>query len=91
MGPGIANLLNIAQACDASVTKASVNGLRYGDFKKRVTEAVISRLEPIQKRYREVTAEPAYIDAILTRGREHVLPIAQDTVRKAKAAMGLYV
>jgi tryptophanyl-tRNA synthetase len=91
MGPGIANLLTIAQACDSSITKESVNGLRYGDFKKRVTEAVISRLEPIQKRYREVTADPAYIDSILTRGKDHVLPIAQDTVRKAKAAMGLYV
>jgi tryptophanyl-tRNA synthetase len=91
MGPGVANLLTIAQACDASVTKESVNGLRYGDFKKRVTEAVIARLEPIQQRYREVTADPSYIDSILTRGKEHVLPIAQDTVRKAKAAMGLYV
>jgi tryptophanyl-tRNA synthetase len=56
-----------------------------------VTEAVIARLEPIQKRYRAVTADPAYIDGILARGKEHVLPIAQDTVRKAKAAMGLYV
>ena len=91
MGPGVANLLAIAQACDASVTTESVNGLRSGDFKKRVTEAVIARLEPIQKRYRAVTADPAYIDGILARGKEHVLPIAQDTVRKAKAAMGLYV
>jgi tryptophanyl-tRNA synthetase len=91
MGPGIANLLTIAQACDSSVTKESVNGMRYGDFKKRVAEAVIARLEPIQKRYREVTADPAYIDGILTRGREHVLPIAEDTVRKVKSAMGLYV
>jgi tryptophanyl-tRNA synthetase len=91
MGPGIANLLTIAQACDPSFTKESVNGLRYGDFKKRVTEAVIARLEPIQIRYREVTADPAYIDGILTRGKQHVLPIAQDTVRKVKAAMGLYV
>jgi len=91
MGPGVANLLTIAQACDPSFTKESVNGLRYGDFKKRVAEAVIARLEPIQKRYREVTADPAYIDRILERGREHVLPMAQDTVRKVKAAMGLYV
>jgi tryptophanyl-tRNA synthetase len=91
MGPGVENLLTIAQACDSSVTKESVNGLRYGDFKKRVTEAVISRLEPIQKRYKEVTADPAYLDGILARGREHVLPIAEDTVRKVKSAMGLYV
>jgi tryptophanyl-tRNA synthetase len=91
MGPGIANLLTIAQACDNSFTKESVNGLRYGDFKKRVAEAVIGRLEPLQRRYREVTADPAYIEGILARGREHVLPMAEDTIRKVKVAMGLYV
>jgi tryptophanyl-tRNA synthetase len=91
MGAGIANLLTIAQACDSSITKENVNGLRYGDFKKRVTEAVIGRLEPIQRRYREVTADPAYLNQVLARGREHVLPIAEDTIRKVKAAMGLYV
>ena len=91
MGPGIANLFTIAQACDNYFSKESVNGMRYGDFKKRVAEAVIARLEPLQRRYREVTADPAYIAGILARGREHVLPIAEDTIRKVKAAMGLYV
>ena len=91
MGAGIANLLSIAQACDGSVTKESVAGMRYGDFKKRVAEAVIARLEPIQQRYREITADPGYIDQVLKRGRDHVIPIAEDTMRKAKRAMGLYV
>jgi tryptophanyl-tRNA synthetase len=91
MGAGIANLLTIAQACDGSITKEMVDGMRYGDFKKRVAEAVIARLEPIQQRYREVTADPGYIDEILARGRAYVLPIVEDTVRKVKAAMGLYV
>src|SRR6201996_1509282 len=52
MGPGIANLLAIAQACDPSITKERVAGMRYGEFKKLVGEAVIARLEPIQQRYR---------------------------------------
>jgi tryptophanyl-tRNA synthetase len=91
MGPGIANLLTIAQACDASVTKQSVAGMRYGDFKKRVAEVVIAQLAPIQQRYREVTADPAFIEAVLSQGRARVLPIAEDTVQKAKGAMGLYI
>jgi tryptophanyl-tRNA synthetase len=91
MGAGVANLLSIGQACDATITAESVAGLRYGDFKKRIAEAVITRLEPIQKRYREVTADPAYIDGVLRRGREHVLPFSEDTLRRVKAAMGLYV
>jgi tryptophanyl-tRNA synthetase len=91
MGAGIANLFTIAQACDPSITKGNVAGMRYGDFKKLVAEAVIARLEPIQQRYREITAEPSYIDSILTAGRDRVLPIAENTIRKAKQAMGLYV
>lgn len=91
IGPGIANLLAMAQACDASITRESVDGMRYGDFKKRVADAVIARLEPIQKRFHEITAEASYIDRVLTEGRDRVLPIAADTVRKTKRAMGLYV
>jgi tryptophanyl-tRNA synthetase len=91
MGPGVQNLLTIGEACDASITKESVAGMRYGDFKKRVAEVVIARLEPIQRRYREITAEPLYLDEVLKRGREHVLPISEDTVRKVKDAMGVYV
>ncbi len=91
MGLGIANLFTIGHACDPSLTKESVAGMRYGDFKKRIATAVIARLEPIQQRYREITAEPSYIDAVLRRGRDHVIPIADDTLRKTKRAMGLYV
>lgn len=91
MGPGIANLLTIAHACDPAVTRESVAGLRYGDFKKRVAEAVISRLEPIQARYREITADRSYIDDVLREGRQRVMPIAEDTVQTVKRAMGLYV
>jgi tryptophanyl-tRNA synthetase len=91
MGPGVANLLTIAEACDPSFTKAQAAGLRYGDFKKKVAEIVIARLEPIQERYRQVTSDPAYIDSVLAEGRERVLPLAQETVRRTKSAMGLYV
>ena len=91
MGAGIGNLFTIGHACDPSVTKESVAGLRYGDFKKRIASAVIARLEPIQQRYREITADASYIDTVLGRGRDHVTPIAEGTLRKAKVAMGLYV
>ncbi len=90
MSPGVANLLAMGEACDPSITKETVAGLRYGDFKKCVTEAVIARLEPMQGRYKQFTADPAYIDSILREGRHRVLPIAEDTVNKTKAAMGLY-
>lgn len=91
MSPGIANLLTIAQACDPSFTPQLAAGMRYGEFKKRVAEAVIAQLEPIQQRYREITADALYLDRVLQQGRERVLPLAQATICKAKRAMGLYV
>ncbi len=91
MGPGISNLLTIAHACDPAITKETVAGMRYGDFKKRAAEAVIARLEPIRRRFREVTADPSYLDSVLARGKDRVAPIAADTIQKTKRAMGLYV
>jgi tryptophanyl-tRNA synthetase len=93
MGPGVANLLSIYQAfgevSDDSI-KAEFAGLRYGDLKKRVTDMVVAKLEPMQQRYREITRDPAYLDGILREGAEAVIPIANATVRLAKERMGIY-
>jgi len=92
-GPGVRNLLAIFQAfteCSDQALRTQFSGMRYGDLKKTVAEAVIAALEPIQKRYREITAETGYIARVLEDGAEKVRPIANDTVRKVKKAMGLY-
>jgi tryptophanyl-tRNA synthetase len=64
--------------------------MRYGDLKKQVAEAVVAAIEPMQKRYREIAAEPGYIAKVLEEGAQRVTPLARDTVNKAKKAMGLY-
>jgi tryptophanyl-tRNA synthetase len=92
-GAGVRNLLAIFQAfteCSDDALRAQFSGMRYGDLKKTVAEAVIAALEPIQKRYREITAETGYIARVLEDGAEKVRPIANDTVHKVKRAMGLY-
>ncbi len=94
MGPGVENLLNIYQAFsndDAAAMQARFTGIRYGDLKKQVAEMVIAHLEPLQQRYREITADPAYIESILRQGAERVRPIAAQTVELTKQRMGLYV
>ncbi len=92
-GPGVLNLLSIYQAfsgeSDAAM-KARFTGMRYGDLKKQVAEMVIAHLEPFQQRYREITADPAYLADILRDGAERVAPIANSTVRTVKQRMGLY-
>jgi tryptophanyl-tRNA synthetase len=88
-GAGVRNLLTIYQAFTGSA--GNFSGMRYGDLKKTVAEAVVAALEPVQKRYREITADPGYIARVLEEGAARVTPIANDTVEKVKRAMGLYV
>ncbi len=93
MGPGVENLLAIYQAFDETSNddmRAKFSGMRYGDLKKTVAEMVISHLEPIQKRYKEITADPGYLASILEEGRARVAPIAEETVRLTKERMGVY-
>ncbi len=92
-GPGVLNLLSIYQAFSGETDdamKAKFTGMRYGDLKKQVAEMVVAHLEPFQQRYREITADPAYLAEILRDGADRVAPIANDTVRTVKQRMGLY-
>jgi tryptophanyl-tRNA synthetase len=59
-------------------------------LKKAVLEAVVAGLEPIQKRYAEITADPAYLNGVLREGAERVRPIAEKTTRLVRERMGIY-
>ena len=92
-GPGVLNLISIYQAFSGEpddAIKAKFAGLRYGDLKKQVAEMVIAHLEPLQQRYRQITAEPGYLASVLREGAERVAPIANATVDTVKQRMGLY-
>src|ERR1019366_4222867 len=83
-GPGVLNLLSIYQAFSGEpddTMQARFTGMRYGDLKKQVAEMAIAHLEPFQQRYREITADPAYLAAILREGAERVAPIANRNYR----------
>lgn len=92
-GAGVENLLNIHQAFTEwtdDQMRAHFEGMRYGDLKKTVAEAVVEGLAPIQQRYQEITADPGYVTGILKEGAERVMPIAKATVELTKKRMGLY-
>lgn len=93
LGAGVKNLLGIFQAftewSDQQV-QSHFTGMRYGDLKKQVAEAVVASLEPIQVRYQEIIAEKGYVASVLASGAERVTPVAKDTVNRVKHAMGLY-
>ncbi len=93
MGAGVANLISIFQAFSEwgdDQIRAHFSGVRYGDLKKQVADMVIAHLEPLQKRYREIIADPAYLAGVLREGAERVAPIANSTVDLVKRRMGLY-
>jgi tryptophanyl-tRNA synthetase len=93
MGPGVQNLLNIFHAFSGWTKEQMLGhftGLRYGDLKKQVAEMVVSKLEPIQERYREIASDPATLDRVLRDGAEAVTPIANSTVDLVKQRMGVY-
>jgi tryptophanyl-tRNA synthetase len=69
---------------------ARFTGMRYGDLKKQVAEMTIAKLEPLQARYREIAADPGYLDQILRDGADAVTPIANSTVELVKQRMGVY-
>jgi tryptophanyl-tRNA synthetase len=93
MGAGVRNLLSIYQAFTEwpdDQMKSHFAGMRYGDLKKQVAEAVVAAIEPMQQRYREITSDTGYVARVLEEGAAKVSPLAQDTVNKVKQAMGLF-
>ncbi len=94
LGPGVENLLNIFQAFgewSGDQMKSHFSGMRYGDLKKQVAEMVVSQIEPLQQRYREITSDPGYVSSVLRDGAARVSAIANSTVELTKRRMGLYV
>jgi tryptophanyl-tRNA synthetase len=93
LGSGVKNLLTMYQAFTGASDEQMhkhFGGMRYGDLKKEVAEAVVAGLEPIQKRYHEITAKHGYVARVLAEGAARLTPIADDTMRTVKKAMGLF-
>jgi len=89
--PGVANLLTIESAMGGESIEALVakyDGLRYGDFKAGVAEAVVNHLTPIQERYYDLIESPK-LDDILDSGAERANAIASATLKRMENAMGL--
>ena len=68
---------------------AHFEGKGYADLKRELADLLIETLRPIQKRYRQLTEDSGYLDGVLRQGAEKAAPIAEETLRRAKEAMGL--
>jgi len=70
--------------------RAHFAGMRYGDLKKQVAEAVISHLEPIQARLSRDRAEPGYIAGGVARGRRTRVAVGRRHGEQSAARDGIY-
>lgn len=83
--PGVTNLLDILLACGGSLTGLTT----YGALKKAVTDAVVATLEPVQRRYADLAADPAYVDEVYAAGAARCREVTEPVLAAATAAIGL--
>ena len=89
--PGLFNLLTIYQALSGrseEEIEARFQGKGYGDLKGELADLVIESLAPLQEKYREITADPHYLDGILEQGAGKASPVVERTMDRVRAVMG---
>ncbi len=86
------NLVGIYAALEDSSPQAVLDqhaGQGFGAFKPALADLAVSKLSPIRDRYEELREDKSTIDAILRDGAERAQALAQPTVDKTYAALGL--
>jgi tryptophanyl-tRNA synthetase len=88
---GVTNLidiLSVASGEPAEAIEATYDGGGYGRFKSDVAEAVVSVLEPIQTRYRELRDDPGELIRLLGMGAEKARETTAPTLEAMYERMG---
>lgn len=92
---GVANLLQFVELFQGTDKRKKYElsytneGIRYGDLKKELAEAIFKDLEPIQERRKALEADPEYVDKMMALGAKKSREIAEKTVEEVRAKMGL--
>ncbi len=89
---GVNNLLSIYCAITSKSIEDAVSefeGQGYGALKKTVAEAVIEELAPIQKKYKEICDDSAYLESVYKKGAEIAGAVAENTMKKVTEAIGM--
>lgn len=90
--PGVSNLIEIYSAVrklDFATVEHEFEGLRYGDLKQAVADAVVEFFAPVQAKYAELRADESALEQVLATGAEKAGEIAAATVADARQKMGL--
>ncbi|PKM56297.1 tryptophanyl-tRNA synthetase [Petrocella atlantisensis] len=88
---GIRNLIDIYCLSKDITTDEALEhfqGKGYGELKEQVADALIAELEPIQKRFKEILSDKAYLDGIILKNAESASRLAERVLRKVKKKVG---
>ncbi|TMC04755.1 MAG: tryptophan--tRNA ligase [Chloroflexi bacterium] len=89
--PGITNLidiLSVAAGRDPGDIEREYEGQGYGRFKTDVAEAVVARVEPIQRLYRELRADQGELERLLAEGARKAIEATRPTLLAMYDRMG---
>lgn len=90
--PGVKNLVNILSSIkflSPELIVESYKGKGYADFKNDVAEAIISELEPVQSKVKELLNNKEYLETIYKSGAEKANYASMKTLRKMQKKIGL--
>ena len=89
--PGVSNLIDILAVATGrapEAIEAEYAGGGYGQFKQDVGDAVVSVLEPIQERYRELRGDEGELLRLLRLGADKARETAAPTLEEVYRRMG---
>ena len=89
--PGVTNLMGIYSALTGKPfeeIEKEFDGKGYGDFKQAVAETVVDVLAPIRENYTKILADNAYMQDVLSKGRERSTLLAGRTLQKVYKKVG---
>jgi tryptophanyl-tRNA synthetase len=89
--PEAENLLNIYAALadqDRDLVMAQFAGQQFSGFKTALADLTVARLEPINKKMRQLLGDPGEIDRILKQGAERASAIAAPIMLEVKKTIG---
>lgn len=92
---GVANLLQFVELFEGVARRREYEqqylseGIRYGDLKKSLAQAIFTELEPIQARRQELEQNSEYVNQVIADGAAKARAVARETVNEVKQKMGL--
>lgn len=92
---GVANLLQFVELFRGEDKRREyesmyvTDGIRYGDLKKELAEAIFEELKPIQEKRAELEKNPDYVQKVIEDGAAKARVVAQATLTEVKQKMGL--